>query len=130
MKNTKHFFESLSEAWKDIWGKKTQENASVDFYFSESNRSSFRFVLMAVALILGLVIVDLAGYFIFGKEGGHNYIFTIPAFITLLAIPAYFLAKLIAYHTHWFPKVVDRTTFAIIAWIVLTVLLTVVTSFI
>lgn len=125
MKSKLHFFECLSEAWKDIWRKKTQENSSINFYFCKSNRSSFRFVLMAVALILGLVIIDLSGYFIFDKEGGHNYIFTIPALIILLAIPAYFLAKLIAYHTQWFPKVIDRTTFAIIVWIVLTVLFTV-----
>ena len=112
MKHFKNFFHSLSKAWHDLWKKKTQENSSMKFYFSESKISSFRFVLIMVISLLGLVIIDLLGYYIFNKRGGHNYIFTIPAI----------LAKLLAYHTHCFPKMNDRTLFAFITWFILTVL--------
>ena len=122
MKHFKNFFHSLSKGWHDLWKKKTQENSSMKFYFSESKISSFRFVLIMVISLLGLVIIDLLGYYIFNKRGGHNYIFTIPAIFPLLAIPSYFLAKLLAYHTHCFPKMNDRTLFAFITWFILTVL--------
>ncbi len=123
-----HFLSCFSEAWHDIWNvwtKKAPENTSYEFYFSEDRRSSFRFVLMMLLLIVGLVVIDVLGYFIFGKKGGHNYILTVPSLISFIAIPTYFLAKALAYHTHWFPKVTDRTSFAIIAFFVLTVFLTI-----
>ena len=125
MKTVKSFFENLSEVWHDLWTKKTQKDVSEKFYFSDNKRSSSRFVLRMVILVLGLVVIDLFGYYVFDKGRGHNYVFTVPALLTLLAIPAYFLAKLIAYHTHWFPEIADRTVFAIITWIILTVLFTV-----
>ena len=64
MKTVKSFFENLSEVWHDLWTKKTQKDVSEKFYFSDNKRSSSRFVLRMVILVLGLVVIDLFGYYV------------------------------------------------------------------